>query len=861
MPQIQNFIDFMTRHDCAPANAGDIKASDKWTDYQIGGDKNGKKKGFYTLKIDGEYVSGACGDRRTGEVYQYRGKPSRALTDEERRAFAKRRAAEKKAAEAEEKQRHETASQKAVERWKEAKAGPHAYLERKAISGEGSRVSGDKLLIPMYADDRMWGIQTIDTDGGKMFQAGGRKKGCFCPLTTSKEPKDVIAIAEGFATAASVRAATGWPLLVAFDAGNLKPVAEAMRRKYPEARIVICGDYDTSGTGQAKAEEAAQAVGGLFVLPDVLDKDFNDLAQERGLDWLKGYLEDFLNSIVPEPEECGCPESYPDYHDDLPIQEPETETRSFGKKDMFRVLGHNNGQYYYFSFPSRQIVSMSASGHTIKNMLQLAPISWWRMGWDKDTTLSTIETYSADNMIERAHRTGVFFEENRVRGAGGWVDDCGLVIHCGDSLVCAGQKIDLMEIESKNTYIAAPKCYKLSSETISNSEANELRLICESVTWENKLSGSLLAGWLVVAPLCAALPYRPHIYLTGEAESGKSTVLDKIIKPSLGRVALSVDGGTTEPAIRDMMGHDSRPIVFDEAELSTSMLSVIELARKSSTGSTVKKYGQRPFNARSCFCFSAINPPINKMADETRISFMVIKRNRKPNAIEDYETLLERIEKLITPDFAERLLTRTVLNWATLFKNIATFQKAARIILGSPRAASQIGVMIAGLYSLGRSNVISLDDAKAWMKKHDWSEHTAIKQDADPVRLIQHISSYLISWSFGGQRRDISLGELIQLALVDKIIEAEKTLRNYGIIAKIDGVTFANRNQNLSKALRGTDWEIKWSRTLLDIQGATKRQGVYFSFGVKSDAVMLPASLFVDVDLYEQPTNEEDIEF
>ena len=42
-----------------------------------------------------------------------------------------------------------------------------------------------------------------------------------------------------FVTAASLFEASGWPVAVAFDAGNLQPVAEAIARRYRGIRLLI----------------------------------------------------------------------------------------------------------------------------------------------------------------------------------------------------------------------------------------------------------------------------------------------------------------------------------------------------------------------------------------------------------------------------------------------------------------------------------------------------------------------------------------------------------------------------------------------------------------------------------------------
>ncbi|NCN42690.1 hypothetical protein GW916_15745, partial [bacterium] len=74
-------------------------------------------------------------------------------------------------------------------------------------------------------------------------------------------------------------------MICAFNAGNLLPVAEVIRRQDPEAEIVIAGDDDqwTAGNpGRTKAEEGARAINGFYVFPEFRSleskpTDFNDL--------------------------------------------------------------------------------------------------------------------------------------------------------------------------------------------------------------------------------------------------------------------------------------------------------------------------------------------------------------------------------------------------------------------------------------------------------------------------------------------------------------------------------------------------------------------------------------------------------
>lgn len=469
-----------------------------------------------------------------------------------------------------------------------------------------------------------------------------------------------------------------------------------------------------------------------------------------------------------------------------------------------------------------------------------------------------IATLATNALFRIAEKRGVFAEEDRVRGCGAWLDMGRRVLHCGDLLHVDGVPTDPKDIESNYVYVAARKLLQPSATALTSKEAIKLRHICEMPSWETKLSGSLLAGWLVVAPVCSILPWRPHIWITGEAEAGKSTILDKIIKPVLGAIALNVDGGTSEPAIRTMMGYDGRPIIYDEAESETqnqksTMEGVLFLARKASSGATVAKYGQKPFKAQFCACFAAINPGVTAFADESRISMLSLKKNRRPTAQKDYDDLLLAIADTITPEYQAGLLARVVNNMQTLLKNIEVFRKAARTVLNAARVADQIAPMLAGLYLLGSTKVISLADAEKWVAEQDWSMNTAVDNEPDCMRLVRYIATSLIRTDIRkGIAEDCAFGDLIRAIVYpsDDINPdyADRTLRKYGIMVKGGYVAIAYRDQNLARLLRNTQWELNWHRSLSDVEGSKQEKYVYFAPGNKQRAVKIPAQLFVGGD-------------
>lgn len=176
--------------------------------------------------------------------------------------------------------------------WEEAiPATSHPYLTSKKIKPHIARTYNDNwLLIPVVAaGGHLTSLQTISPDGRKTFKKDGKIAGCYCPIGYEGQA-NIILVCEGFATGATLREATTLPVIVAFNAGNLRPVAETIRLENPTSIIVICADNDhlskDRNIGLIKAEQAAKQACALMVFPSFSandeGSDFNDFAQLHG---------------------------------------------------------------------------------------------------------------------------------------------------------------------------------------------------------------------------------------------------------------------------------------------------------------------------------------------------------------------------------------------------------------------------------------------------------------------------------------------------------------------------------------------------------------------------------------------------
>lgn len=252
---------------------------------------SGKKDddaGWYVAYPDG-IPAGSYGDWRTGENYTWRADIGRKLSPAEENAVQERLEEARKVREEERLLQAQKAAAKAQRIWEEAlPAVPdHPYLIKKRIGPHELRQTKDgKLVAPLYTSDgTLSTLEFIAEDGDKKFLFGGVHKGCFTILGdfVSGEP---VYIVEGYATGASVFEATGHAVLIAYNAGNIEPVARQIRMAQPDAHIVIVADNDperpdnpaASHIGERKAKAAAEAIGAEVILPPVVGMDANDYA-------------------------------------------------------------------------------------------------------------------------------------------------------------------------------------------------------------------------------------------------------------------------------------------------------------------------------------------------------------------------------------------------------------------------------------------------------------------------------------------------------------------------------------------------------------------------------------------------------
>ncbi|MEE9216374.1 MAG: hypothetical protein V3U32_02965 [Anaerolineales bacterium] len=552
--------------------------------------------------------------------------------------------------------------------------------------------------------------------------------------------------------------------------------------------------------------------------------------------------------------------------------EPANQRLGSGNSDPdatkhFRALGYDHDRFHFLTSRGCQVLTFS--GRLLRDrstLLMLAPLDYWTESFPGQRGIDMDK--AVDWLFEVGFKAGVF-DPKRLRGRGGWWDKGRAVLHLGSRLVVDGKTCSLTEIESGYIYEAGRALHYAPVTPLSDDEAQTFLELCDMLRWERSISGLLLAGWCVLAPISGALCWRPHIWITSPSGAGKSWVMDNIIRRAVGELAIVVQSKTTEAGLRQEIQGDARPVLFDEAEGEDQrsrerMQTVIELARASSSegGAEIIKGTSsgnvKRYLARSCFAFSSINVLVRHFADESRITVLSLlppddgsEELIRANS-EHFAKLKNRLEELLTADFASRLLARSVANMSIIRTNAQVFCGVAAEYLGSRRLGDQIGTLLAGAHSLQSRAQVNPEKVREMIARLDFSEYVPRSEELDERRLMSTLLEHMIRFQeASGLACDRAIGELVVAAAGDSGSGesdelADAHLRRLGMRVEkpTRNLLVSNSHSAIARILKETPWAKGWSRALKRLPGATTTKNpTWFGPGAKHRAVCVPLSL------------------
>jgi putative DNA primase/helicase len=470
-------------------------------------------------------------------------------------------------------------------------------------------------------------------------------------------------------------------------------------------------------------------------------------------------------------------------------------------------------------------------------------------------------TAATDALLRACERKGIF-DMSKQRGRGAWFDSGRSVLHLGDRLLVDGKPTAIDAIDSRFIYEAGSQLEYEHAAPAAREQAHRLREITDMLFWERPIYSTCLSGWITIAPICGALPNRPHIWITGSAGTGKTHVLEAIIRPILGNFCLPVQSETTSAGVRQALGTDALPVMLDEFEGEDfagqeRVQKMLELARQAFSDSAAKiiKGGQtgKPtsYHVRSCFLMSSIAVNISKAADASRILVLSLARphdTAERTKAQHFEDLCRLTTDVITESWAAEFRARSIAMIPTIRANSQTFAAAVADRIGNRRAGDQIGPLLAGAYSLSSDNLITPARAREYVASQDWTDQSGADIESDESRCLNMILQHIVRLPQG----EISIAELLEglkQSIEDNARDSaiplktdyDDTLKRHGIKYDHDEalIYISDSHQGIRRILHGSSWEKSWARILKRIPETVSFQGIRF-FSIVTRASGIP---------------------
>lgn len=574
--------------------------------------------------------------------------------------------------------------------------------------------------------------------------------------------------------------------------------------------------------------------------------------------------------------------------------------RKFGAGDVpslpdecpVEPLGVEGGTYFYLD-SLRQLRPIAARDHSRLNLMALWGDQTQQLyeAWPRSTKEGVVTGWKpeecAEALMRAAAERGVWSPQERVRGAGAWVGADGeLLLHCGDAIwqgpppagefagwgtklgggvwhqpgLIEGLVYPAGPAGPRPDFGGAGRPSDPEEEGVADPSAAEILALLQSWHWRRKdLDARLALGWIAAAMLSGALKWRPLVWVTGGAGTGKST-LHELVRGLLGGALLAASDAT--PAgIWQKLGYNALPVELDELESeedSRRSDALLKLARQACSGGVVLRGGAehtgREFIARSCFLFSSILVPPMMPQDRSRMAILELEplaRGGKP--------------PLLSPAhlraLGARLKARLALAWADLPATLEAYRAALMQVGHGARGADQFGALLACSALLLRGGA-ALDGDQVAADAAALSPAALAASDGDDLAdeelMLQHLMSTIVDPWRGGERR--SLGHWVAQAidapranLAGEVDPAVRSIQAYGLrLEWLDGrqwLAIANGHRGLAEIFRDTRWKSGagtkgvWAQAARRLPGARPSAKPLYFDGAVSRAVLIPVDV------------------
>lgn len=684
-----------------------------------------------------------------------------------------------------------------------------------------------------------------------------------------QRPDAHVYIAEGAKKADRLAAVVGEAAVCMAWIGGANGVPKTDWSRIVNRRVTIWPDYDVPG--HKAALEIAGILKGQGCTVDLVWEPLEEKRHDEGWDVadekddarVRTMLEaalalDVVEKLVVEldkvdgKQQKGQRGKYATMH-----------AQTLDNQKELRCLGYGGDNKIYFMTRKRGVMVALAPEQcgNLSHLLTLMPLDfWYDLFPDKK---GGVDKHVCSDALQRWAEKAGYFDGKRIRGRGVWLEKNGdVVFHTGQELLVGNKVVPIHAYPSEYVYEVKPSMGVKLVTPMKTAEAVKLIDACAFLNWEVPVYARLLAGFCMVAPICGGLDWRPHIWLTGDSGSGKTTALTGIVQRVCNNIGLMAVGGSTAPGIRQMLSGDAVPVIIDELEGETQqqrddLQKILQLARISSSdvGLKLLKGGVGgeaiEFMMRSCFFFMGIQVNVLQPADRNRLTVLHLKalsQDRTDAQVkadeEAFDAYCQKLEGLLTEEYVNALHLRAYALLPIIRANAKMFKRAIVLKTKNSRTGDQLGTLAAGCYALESAKAVTLDEAIAWVAEQKWESIVSFDELKDHDRCLAYVLQSRVRLQGEKGMIERSLGELVEKVASANTIDAPeetRVLKSYGIKVDLKErlMVVANNHTELERLMRATPYQT-WSGLLARIPGTKATATENFGGGTYSRAMAVP---------------------
>ena len=529
-----------------------------------------------------------------------------------------------------------------------------------------------------------------------------------------------------------------------------------------------------------------------------------------------------------------------------------------------RPVGQYQGRLYAFDHTGR-LVSLGASALGRRLMLrslfgddEFLARRFPRLG-KRGNRLAGFDLWACSGwLLAESQRCGLFDPTAlAIRGVGVWPDGGGVAVHIGDRvLIMPGDGglpkmrktlfVDRYAIWAPHPEMPAPGA--ASDANVAQHVESFFRMWPWSIPGEERIFTGLWAAGL----LGAAIDSRPHAFLVGASDSGKSALL--AFYRALSPLAVRLNDWTSDALIRGLSDRAAPAIIEegdDNSEAAKRIEHVLPLLRRASAVMPRRAGVLRPRNLRrvrltSAAIVGAAAIPALLPDDAERITVLRLVATQGGAASLPLDSAMDFAQK-----HAAGLFGRALAGLPRFRNNLAAL-RAALLGDGCPaRLAEHLGTILAAREMMISDESLSAAAAedRAGIVRRLVQSHAQAMEESAAWRCLDHLLGAPAD-NFAGGRRP-SYAKLITRALNGWHDGARLMLVDRGVKlcrypARVAGASevllVARSHQALALAFHGTEWaEGRWCHALGRLPGAvTPAAPVSFRPALKLRCVAIP---------------------